>query len=135
MEFRGRKVVRSSSPRVRAPGDPGDPNYEIGRLFTDTLTAVIKSDRRQRSGCSSSASSSSGCLRSSISAIDGANTWQVFAKVLPPSRPARDAGPAGVPTNSNDFLWLVYVLFSPEMQTLQAGLSTLQSANNVRATC
>ncbi len=35
-------------------------------------------------------------------------------------------------TNWNDFLWPVYVLFSPESQTLQAGLSTLQSANNVR---
>ena len=35
-------------------------------------------------------------------------------------------------TNWNDFLWPVYVLFSPSSQTLQAGLSTLQSANNVR---
>ena len=35
-------------------------------------------------------------------------------------------------TNWNDFLWPVYVLFSPEAQTLPAGLSTLQSANNVR---
>ena len=35
-------------------------------------------------------------------------------------------------TNWNDFLWPVYVLFSPENQTLQAGLSTLQSANSVR---
>jgi len=35
-------------------------------------------------------------------------------------------------TNWNDFLWPVYVLFSPESQTLPAGLLTLQSANNVR---
>ena len=35
-------------------------------------------------------------------------------------------------TNWNDFLWPVYVLFSPENQTLPAGLSTLQSANAVR---
>ena len=35
-------------------------------------------------------------------------------------------------TNWNDFLWPVYVLFSPEQQTLQAGLSALQSANAVR---
>ncbi|MDQ3628257.1 MAG: hypothetical protein M3419_05520 [Actinomycetota bacterium] len=35
-------------------------------------------------------------------------------------------------TNWNDFLWPVYVLFSPENRTLQAGLATLQSANSVR---
>jgi multiple sugar transport system permease protein len=35
-------------------------------------------------------------------------------------------------TNWNDFLWPVYVLFSPENQTLPAGLSTLQNANAVR---
>jgi multiple sugar transport system permease protein len=35
-------------------------------------------------------------------------------------------------TNWNDFLWPVYVLFDPTAQTLPAGLSTLQSANNVR---
>src|SRR3712207_2949637 len=35
-------------------------------------------------------------------------------------------------TNYNDFLWPVYVLFSPEIQTLPAGLSTLQTANAVR---
>ena len=31
-------------------------------------------------------------------------------------------------TNYNDFLWPVYVLFSPESQTLPAGLSTLAAA-------
>ena len=31
-------------------------------------------------------------------------------------------------TNWNDFLWPLYVLFSPERLTLQPGLSTLQSA-------
>jgi multiple sugar transport system permease protein len=35
-------------------------------------------------------------------------------------------------TNWNDFLWPVYVLFSPENRTLQAGLATLQAAKNVR---
>jgi multiple sugar transport system permease protein len=31
-------------------------------------------------------------------------------------------------TNWNDFLWPVFVLFSPTTQTLPAGLSTLQNA-------
>ena len=33
-------------------------------------------------------------------------------------------------TNWNDFLWPLYVLFSPERLTLQPGLSTLNSAYN-----
>jgi multiple sugar transport system permease protein len=66
--------------------------------------------------------------------LDGANTWQVFSQVvLPLSRPAlATLTLLAFLTNWNDFLWPVYVLFSPQSQTLQAGLSTLQSANNVR---
>jgi multiple sugar transport system permease protein len=67
-------------------------------------------------------------------ALDGANLRQIFMKVvLPLSRPAMvTLGVLAFLTNWNDFLWPVYVLFSPEAQTLPAGLSTLQSANNVR---
>jgi multiple sugar transport system permease protein len=66
--------------------------------------------------------------------LDGANRWQVFYKVvLPLSRPAlATLALLAFLTNWNDFLWPVYVLFSPEVQTLPAGLSTLQSANAVR---
>ncbi len=66
--------------------------------------------------------------------LDGANTLQVFTKVvLPLARPAlATLAVLAFLTNWNDFLWPVYVLFSPENQTLQAGLSTLQSANSVR---
>ena len=66
--------------------------------------------------------------------IDGANRFQVFWKVvLPLSRPALvTLGLLAFLTNYNDFLWPVYVLFSPENQTLPAGLATLQSANAVR---
>jgi multiple sugar transport system permease protein len=66
--------------------------------------------------------------------LDGANRWQVFWKVvLPLSRPALvTLAMLSFLTNYNDFLWPVYVLFSPENQTLPAGLSTLQSANAVR---
>jgi multiple sugar transport system permease protein len=66
--------------------------------------------------------------------LDGANQWQTFWKVvLPLSRPAlATLGLLAFLTNWNDFLWPIYVLFSPEIQTLPAGLSTLQSANAVR---
>ena len=66
--------------------------------------------------------------------LDGASTAQIFTKVvLPLSRPALvTLAVLAFLTNWNDFLWPVYVLFSPENQTLPAGLSTLQSANNVR---
>nr|WP_297429460.1 carbohydrate ABC transporter permease [uncultured Actinotalea sp.] len=66
--------------------------------------------------------------------LDGANPLQIFLRViLPLSRPAlATLALLALLTNWNDFLWPVYVLFSPEMQTLPAGLSTLQSANAVR---
>lgn len=53
--------------------------------------------------------------------------------MLPLSRPAlATLALLSFLTNWNDFLWPIYVLFSPEIQTLPAGLSTLQSANAVR---
>lgn len=66
--------------------------------------------------------------------LDGANRWQIFMRVIVPlSKPALvTLAVLSFLTNWNDFLWPVYVLFSPENQTLQPGLSTLQSANNVR---
>ncbi|WP_169738978.1 carbohydrate ABC transporter permease [Paraoerskovia marina] len=66
--------------------------------------------------------------------LDGANAFQIFWRVvLPLSRPAlATLALLALLTNWNDFLWPVYVLFSPEVQTLPAGLSTLQSANAVR---
>lgn len=62
--------------------------------------------------------------------IDGANRWQIFTRViLPLSKPAlATLGLLSFLTNWNDFLWPLYVLFSPERLTLQPGLSTLQSA-------
>lgn len=65
--------------------------------------------------------------------LDGANQWQVFVRViLPLARP----GLATLTvltflTNWNDFLWPVYVLFSPAQLTLPAGLSTLQNASSI----
>lgn len=66
--------------------------------------------------------------------IDGANRWDIFLRIiLPLSRPAMATlALLAFLTNWNDFLWPVYVLFSADVQTLPAGLGTLQSANAVR---
>lgn len=66
--------------------------------------------------------------------LDGANRWETFVKVLLPlAKPAlATLALLAFLTNWNDFLWPVFVLFSPELQTLPAGLATLQSANAVR---
>jgi multiple sugar transport system permease protein len=62
--------------------------------------------------------------------IDGANTWTIFTKVvLPLSRPAlATLGVLSFLTNFNDFIWPIYVLFSPDQLTMPAGLSTLQNS-------
>jgi multiple sugar transport system permease protein len=62
--------------------------------------------------------------------LDGANRWQIFVRViLPLSMPAlATLALLSFLTNWNDFLWPLYVLFSPDRLTLQPGLSTLQSA-------
>ncbi len=62
--------------------------------------------------------------------IDGASRLKIFLTViLPLSRPAlATLALLTFLTNWNDFLWPLYVLFSPERLTLQPGLSTLQSA-------
>ncbi|MBE1878397.1 carbohydrate ABC transporter permease [Myceligenerans pegani] len=66
--------------------------------------------------------------------LDGANRFQVFVQVVVPlARPAMATlALLAFLTNWNDFLWPVYVLFSPETRTLPAGLATLQGANQVR---
>jgi multiple sugar transport system permease protein len=63
-------------------------------------------------------------------ALDGAGHCHTFIRiVLPNSRPAlATLGVLSFLTNWNDFLWPVYVLFSPKHLTLPAGLSTLQGA-------
>lgn len=62
--------------------------------------------------------------------IDGANTWQIFTRlVLPLSKPALSTLLLlSFLTNWNDFLWPAYVLFSPETLTLPPGLQQLQGA-------
>lgn len=62
--------------------------------------------------------------------LDGANQWQIFWKVvLPLSRPAlATLVVLSFLTNWNDFLWPIFVLFSPETLTLPPGLGLLQGS-------
>jgi multiple sugar transport system permease protein len=65
--------------------------------------------------------------------IDGANTWQILTKVvLPISRPALvTLGVLAFLANWNDFVWPIFVLFSPERMTLPAGLAGLKGNYNI----
>lgn len=62
--------------------------------------------------------------------IDGANTWKILSRIiLPLSRPALvTLAVLSFLANWNDFVWPIFVLFSPERLTLPAGLSSLQGA-------
>ncbi len=114
------------------------PNYEIvGRLYwLDTLLAIIVPTAANAFGVFFLRQFFMSLPREleESAILDGANRWQAFRQVvLPLSKPAlATLALLAFLTNWNDFLWPVYVLFSPEHQTLQAGLSTLQSANSVR---
>lgn len=140
MEFRGRKLVFATiiATLFVPPVILVIPNYEIvGRLYwLDTLIAIIVPTAANAFGVFFLRQFFIGLPRDMEEAaeLDGANTWQVFWHVvLPLSRPAlATLALLAFLTNWNDFLWPVYVLFSPENQTLQTGLSTLQSANSVR---
>lgn len=65
--------------------------------------------------------------------IDGANTWHILTRVvLPISKPALvTLGVLSFLGNWNDFVWPIFVLFSPERLTLPAGLASLQGAYNI----
>lgn len=62
--------------------------------------------------------------------IDGANTWTILTRIiLPVSKSALiTLGMLSFLTNWNEFIWPVFVLFSPERLTLPAGLSSLNGA-------
>lgn len=140
MQFRGKRVVFGAiiATLFVPPVIMIIPNYLIvGQLkWLDTLVAVIVPTAAGAFGVF--------FLRQfflqlpleleEAAVLDGANRWQIFTRVvLPLSKPALvTLALLAFLTNWNDFLWPVYVLFSPEAQTLPAGLSTLQSANNVR---
>jgi multiple sugar transport system permease protein len=114
------------------------PNYLItSRIgWLDTLAAVIVPGAAGAFGVFFMRQFFLGLPREleEAAAIDGAGRFRTFLTVvLPLSRPALvTLGMLAFLTNWNDFLWPVYVLFSPESQTLPAGLATLQNANAVR---
>ena len=140
MEFRGQKLVFGLiiATLFVPPVILVIPNYEIvGRLYwLDTLAAVIVPTAANAFGVFFLRQFFISLPREleESAQLDGANVFGTFWRiVLPLSRPAlATLALLAFLTNWNDFLWPVYVLFSPEMQTLQAGLSTLQSANSVR---
>ena len=140
MEFRGKKIIFAVivATLFVPPVILTIPNYLIvGNLkWLDTLLAVIIPTAASAFGVF--------FLRQfflslpkeleEAATLDGANRFQTFFRViLPLSKPALvTLALLAFLTNWNDFLWPVYVLFSPDSQTLPAGLSTLQSANSVR---
>jgi multiple sugar transport system permease protein len=140
MEFRGKRIIFAIiiGTLFVPPVILTIPNYLIvGQLaWLDTLLAVIVPTAASAFGVF--------FLRQfflslpkeleEAATIDGANRFQTFFRIiLPLSRPALvTLAMLSFLTNWNDFLWPVYVLFSPESQTLPAGLATLQSANSVR---
>lgn len=65
--------------------------------------------------------------------LDGANQWQTFTRImLPLARPAlATLAVLSFLASWNDFLWPVYVLFSPSKFTLPPGLSILQGAYTI----
>jgi multiple sugar transport system permease protein len=140
MEFRGKKIVFGAiiATLFVPPVILIIPNYLIvGQLYwLDTLIAIIVPTAASAFGVFFLRQFFIGLPveLEEAARLDGANRWQVFWKiVLPLSRPALvTLGMLAFLTNYNDFLWPVYVLFSPENQTLPAGLSTLQTANAVR---
>lgn len=62
--------------------------------------------------------------------IDGANRFQIFTRIILPlsKAPLATLAVLSFLTNWNDFLWPIYVLFSPENLTLPPGLAKLQNA-------
>jgi multiple sugar transport system permease protein len=140
MEFRGKKIVFGLiiATLFVPPVILIIPNYLIvGELFwLNTLIAIIVPTAASAFGVFFLRQFFLGLPLELEEAarLDGANRWQVFWRVvLPLSRPALvTLALLSFLTNYNDFLWPVYVLFSPEVQTLPAGLSTLQTANAVR---
>jgi len=140
MEFRGKRVVFGAiiATLFVPPVILIIPNYLIvGQLkWLDTLIAVIVPTAASAFGVFFLRQFFLQLPREleEAAVLDGANRWQTFVKViLPLSKPALvTLALLAFLTNWNDFLWPVYVLFSPESQTLPAGLSTLQSANSVR---
>ena len=65
--------------------------------------------------------------------LDGANRWQIFFRIILPlsKAPLATLAVLSFLTNWNDFLWPVYVLFTPDSLTLPPGHSILHGAYTI----
>jgi len=140
LEFRGKRIVFALiiSTLFVPPVILVIPNYIVMDTlgWLDTLTAIIVPTAASAFGVFFLRQFFAQLPREleESAFLDGANRWQVFFRVVMPlSKPAlATLALLAFLTNWNDFLWPVYVLFSADNQTMQVGLSTLQSANSVR---
>ena len=107
------------------------PNYAIVDAFgwLDTLLAIIVPGAAGAFGVFFLRQFFLGLPRELEEAalLDGANRFQIFARiVLPLSKPPlATLALLSFLTNYNDFLWPIYVLFNPESLTLPPGLAIL----------
>jgi multiple sugar transport system permease protein len=139
MEFRGKRVLFAMiiSTLFIPPIILLTPNYQIVDQFgwLDTLLAVIVPGAAGAFGVF--------FLRQfflslpkeleEAAMLDGANRWQIFLRIILPlsKAPLATLAVLSFLTNWNDFLWPVYVLFTPDSLTLPPGLSILQGAYTI----
>jgi multiple sugar transport system permease protein len=139
MEFRGRRILFTAiiSTLFIPPIILLMPNYQIVDLFgwLNTLLAVIVPGAAGAFGVF--------FLRQfflslpkeleEAAMLDGANRYQIFFRIILPlsKAPLATLAVLSFLTNWNDFLWPVYVLFTPGHLTLPPGLSILQSAYGI----
>ncbi|MDP8948690.1 MAG: carbohydrate ABC transporter permease, partial [Actinomycetota bacterium] len=136
MEFRGRRILFAAiiSTLFIPPIILLMPNYQIVDQFgwLNTLLAVIVPGAAGAFGVF--------FLRQfflslpkeleEAAMLDGANRYQIFFRVILPlsKAPLATLAVLSFLTNWNDFLWPVYVLFTPGTLTLPPGLAILQGA-------
>ena len=136
MEFRGKRFLFAAiiSTLFIPPIILLTPNYQIVDQFgwLDTLLAVIVPGAAGAFGVF--------FLRQfflslpkeleEAAMLDGANRYQIFFRIILPlsKAPLATLATLSFLTNWNDFLWPVYVLFTPGNLTLPPGLAILQGA-------
>lgn len=136
MEFRGRKLLFGLviATLFVPPIILIVPNYQIVSYlgWLDSLAAIIIPGAAGAFGVFFMRQFFSALPRDLLdaAAVDGANDWQIFRRiVLPLSKPAlATLTVLSFLTNWNEFLWSLFVLFSPERLTLPPGLATMQRA-------
>ena len=136
MEFRGRSILFGAiiSTLFIPPIILLMPNYQIIDRFgwLNTLWAVIVPGAAGAFGVFFLRQFFIGLPRALEEAamLDGANRYQIFFRIILPlsKAPLATLAVLSFLTNWNDFLWPVYVLFTPGNLTLPPGLAILQGA-------